>query len=213
VKDALGGDRGGRHRVSRRVLDRDRARVGPRGLARQRTHRAHPHGFRRRAARRCSRCISAGSPMGWRPPGKGVACSRCSAPGPASHVGIDLAGLAVGGRPVHRAVVFGGAGLGRLDRRARAVAAVNVLNAAFMTVGALGVGGAAEIRRHLERAVRSRSVLLNLVVAVVILRTMPTSPMRDLLSVIFRAFFRLEVHRPRKCGTRPAPTPSSRSTT
>src|SRR5579871_3737864 len=35
--------------------------------------------------------------------------------------------------------------------------------------------------------------ILNLVAAIVILRTMPANPVRDLLSVIFRAFFRLEV--------------------
>ena len=42
---------GGRHRLSRHLLDRHRDRLGPCLLARQRAHRPHPHGLRRRAAR------------------------------------------------------------------------------------------------------------------------------------------------------------------
>jgi acyl-[acyl-carrier-protein]-phospholipid O-acyltransferase/long-chain-fatty-acid--[acyl-carrier-protein] ligase len=72
------------------------------------------------------------------------------------------------------------------------VAAVNVLNAAFMTVGGLGVA----VLQNYGVTLSTLFVAIgaaNLLVAVAILRTMPTSPMRDLLSVIFRAFYRLEV--------------------
>jgi len=112
--------------------------------------------------------------------------------GPGIHVAIDLAGLAIGGGlfivPSFAAVqAWAGA-----DRRARVVAAVNVLNAAFMTTAGLSVA----VLQHFGITTSTILIgigLLNLLAAVVILRTMPTSPLRDLLSVIFRAFFRLEV--------------------
>jgi len=112
--------------------------------------------------------------------------------GPGLAVGIDLAGLAVAGGlfivPSFSAVqAWAGS-----DRRARVVAAVNVLNAAFMTVGAIGAAVLQKYGATLSGLFVAIG-LANLVVAVVILRTMPTSPMRDLLSVIFRAFYRLEV--------------------
>lgn len=107
-------------------------------------------------------------------------------------VAIDLAGLAIAGGlfivPSFSAVqAWAGA-----DRRARVVAAVNVLNAAFMAVGGLAVA-------LLQKEGVGPTGLLfgigvaNLAVAVVILRTMPTSPVGDLLSIVFRAFFRIEV--------------------
>ena len=108
------------------------------------------------------------------------------------HVAIDLAGLAIGGGlfivPSFAAVqAWAGA-----DRRARVVAAVNVLNALFMTVAGLSVA-ALQAWGITTSAILIGVGVLNLVAAIAILRTMPTSPLRDLLSVIFRAFFRLEV--------------------
>ncbi|HVY58066.1 MAG TPA: acyl-[ACP]--phospholipid O-acyltransferase [Xanthobacteraceae bacterium] len=108
-------------------------------------------------------------------------------------IAIDLAGLAIAGGlfivPSFSAVqAWAGA-----DRRARVVAAVNVLNAAFMTVGGLAVA-------LLQKSGIGPATLLlavgaaNLLVAVLIARTLPTSPVADLLSIIFRAFFRLEVN-------------------
>jgi len=122
--------------------------------------------------------------------GRGIA--EVFSGGPGVHVAVDLAGLAIGGGlfivPSFAAVqAWAGA-----DRRARVVAAVNVLNALFMTVAALSVAA-------LQAGGVSTSTILiglgvlNLVAAIVILRTMPANPVRDLLSVIFRAFFRLEV--------------------
>ena len=107
-------------------------------------------------------------------------------------IGIDLAGLAVAGGlfivPSFSAVqAWAGS-----DRRARVVAAVNVLNAAFMTVGGLGVAMLQTYGVTLSTLFVAIGAA-NLLVAVAILRTMPTSPMRDLLSVIFRAFYRIEV--------------------
>jgi acyl-[acyl-carrier-protein]-phospholipid O-acyltransferase/long-chain-fatty-acid--[acyl-carrier-protein] ligase len=107
-------------------------------------------------------------------------------------VGIDLAGMAIAGGlfivPAFSAVqAWAGS-----DRRARVVAAVNVLNAAFMAAGTLSVAMLQQYGVTLSMLFIGLGVA-NLAVAVAIVRTMPTSPMRDLLSVIFRAFYRLEI--------------------
>jgi acyl-[acyl-carrier-protein]-phospholipid O-acyltransferase/long-chain-fatty-acid--[acyl-carrier-protein] ligase len=108
------------------------------------------------------------------------------------HIAIDLAGLAIAGGlfivPTFTAVqAWAGA-----DHRARVVAAVNVLNAAFMVVGAIVFA----VLQKLDLDVPLLFVLIgvaNLIVAVIIGRTMPASWMNDFLSIVFRAFFRLEV--------------------
>jgi acyl-[acyl-carrier-protein]-phospholipid O-acyltransferase/long-chain-fatty-acid--[acyl-carrier-protein] ligase len=108
------------------------------------------------------------------------------------HIAVDLAGLAMAGGlfivPVFTAVqVWAGA-----DRRARVVAAVNVLNAAFMVVGAL-------ILALLQKLGLGTPLLFaligaaNLLAAIAIGRTMPASWLNDFLSIVFRAFYRLEV--------------------
>ena len=108
------------------------------------------------------------------------------------HVAMDLAGLAIAGGlfivPVFTAVqVWAGA-----DRRARVVAAVNVLNAAFMVAGAV-------ILAVLQKLGYGTPVLFgligaaNIAVAVAIGMTMPASWLHDFLSIVFRAFYRLEV--------------------
>ncbi|HZN31366.1 MAG TPA: AMP-binding protein, partial [Xanthobacteraceae bacterium] len=105
---------------------------------------------------------------------------------------IDLAGLAIAGGlfivPVFAAVqAWAGA-----DRRARVVAAVNVLNAAFMTASALIVA-------MLQAAGMTTSDLFlllgvcSLLVAVAIGRTMPASALSDALSILYRTLFRIEV--------------------
>jgi acyl-[acyl-carrier-protein]-phospholipid O-acyltransferase / long-chain-fatty-acid--[acyl-carrier-protein] ligase len=107
-------------------------------------------------------------------------------------IAVDLAGLAVAGGlfivPAFTAVqAWAGA-----DHRARVVAAVNVLNAAFMVVGAIALA-------LLQKLGLSNPMLFaligvaNLVVAVVIARTMPASWLNDFLSIVFRVFYRLEV--------------------
>ncbi len=108
------------------------------------------------------------------------------------HAAVDLAGLAIGGGlfivPSFAAVqAWAGA-----DRRARVVAAVNVLNALFMTVAGLSVA-VLQARGVTISAILIGVGVLNVVAAIVIVRTMPTNPVRDLLSVIFRTFFRLEI--------------------
>ncbi len=107
-------------------------------------------------------------------------------------VAIDLAGLAIGGGlfivPTFSAVqAWAGA-----DRRARVIAAVNVLNAAFIVAGTLIVA-------QLQALGLSTPALFmmigaaNLIVLVAIAATLPTNLLRDFLTVMFRVLFRLEV--------------------
>jgi acyl-[acyl-carrier-protein]-phospholipid O-acyltransferase / long-chain-fatty-acid--[acyl-carrier-protein] ligase len=105
---------------------------------------------------------------------------------------LDLAGLAVAGGlfivPTFAAVqAWAGA-----DRRARVVAAVNVLNAAFMAgstlvVALLQKSGVTTSQLFLALGIAS------LLVAVAVGRTMPASALSDALSIIYRALFRIEV--------------------
>lgn len=76
--------------------------------------------------------------------------------------------------------------------RARVVAAVNVLNAAIMTVSALAVA-AAQAAGASFPAVWIVVGVVGLVVSVVTWRTLPSHPMRDALFLFYRIFFRLEV--------------------
>jgi acyl-[acyl-carrier-protein]-phospholipid O-acyltransferase / long-chain-fatty-acid--[acyl-carrier-protein] ligase len=108
------------------------------------------------------------------------------------HIAFDLAGLAIAGGlfivPVFTAIqVWAGP-----DRRARVIAAVNVLNAAFMVVGAVILA----VLQKLGLGVPTLFALIgaaNLLVAVAIGFTMPASWLNDFLSIVFRAFYRLEV--------------------
>jgi acyl-[acyl-carrier-protein]-phospholipid O-acyltransferase/long-chain-fatty-acid--[acyl-carrier-protein] ligase len=78
------------------------------------------------------------------------------------------------------------------ERRARVVAAVNVLNAALMVGGALIVA-------LLQKAGVGVAVLFLGIAGVVLLaalwigKTIPTSAFQDFLSIVLRAFYRLEV--------------------
>jgi acyl-[acyl-carrier-protein]-phospholipid O-acyltransferase / long-chain-fatty-acid--[acyl-carrier-protein] ligase len=78
------------------------------------------------------------------------------------------------------------------ERRARIVAAVNVLNAAFMVGGALVVA-------LLQHAGISVPLLflgiaaVGLLAALWIAKTMPTNAFRDFVSILLRAFYRLDV--------------------
>jgi acyl-[acyl-carrier-protein]-phospholipid O-acyltransferase/long-chain-fatty-acid--[acyl-carrier-protein] ligase len=108
------------------------------------------------------------------------------------HIAIDLAGLAIAGGlfivPVFTAIqVWAGP-----DRRARVIAGVNVFNAAFMVVGAL-------VLALLQKFGLTTPVLFALIGAANILAafaigfTMPATWVNDFLSIVFRAFFGLEV--------------------
>ena len=105
---------------------------------------------------------------------------------------IGLAGLAIAGGlyivPTFAAVQsWAGA-----DRRARVIAAVNVLNAAFMVTGTLIVA----FLQSLGVGTPMLFIIIGLftfAVAIAIGRTMPASSFSDFLSIVFRAFYRVEV--------------------
>ncbi len=107
-------------------------------------------------------------------------------------VGIDLAGLAIAGGifivPAFSAAQAWAPGA----IRARMIAAINIVSAALMVAGALAVS-----------ALQSAGVAMSTVLVVVALAcfataawclaVLPTNPIRDLLSIVFRAFYRTEV--------------------
>ena len=105
---------------------------------------------------------------------------------------IDLVGLAIAGGlfivPAFAAVqAWAG-----VEYRARTIAAVNVLNAAFMTGATVVVA----ILQKFGATVPMLFLLIGvatLVVAVAIGRTMPTSGLRDFIAFLLRSFYRLEV--------------------
>jgi acyl-[acyl-carrier-protein]-phospholipid O-acyltransferase / long-chain-fatty-acid--[acyl-carrier-protein] ligase len=108
------------------------------------------------------------------------------------HTAVDLVGLAIAGGlfvvPAFAAVqAWAGA-----ERRARVVAAVNVLNAAFMVAGAAIVASAQNAGLSVAAVFFALGVAC-LFVAGVIVRTMPTHVVADLVSIIFRTFYRVEV--------------------
>jgi acyl-[acyl-carrier-protein]-phospholipid O-acyltransferase/long-chain-fatty-acid--[acyl-carrier-protein] ligase len=107
-------------------------------------------------------------------------------------IAIDLAGLAIAGGlfivPAFSAVQsWAGA-----DKRARVVAAVNVLNAAFIVVGTLVVAALQSFGVTLPQLFLLIGAA-NLVVLVWITRTMPANGLRDFLTTMLRAMYRMEV--------------------
>ena len=109
------------------------------------------------------------------------------------HTILGLAGLAIAGGlyivPTFAAVqAWAGA-----DQRARVIAGVNVLNAAFMVGGSLAVAVLQRVGVTAPMLFIGTGIM-TLIVAAIIGRTMPANPKMDLLSIIFRAFYRMEVH-------------------
>src|SRR3984957_9523791 len=125
-------------------------------------------------------------------PGHSIDFAHYFGPSRSIPIAIDLAGLAIAGGlfivPTFAALqAWAGP-----DHRARVIAAVNVLNAAFMVVGSVFFG----MLQSFGLSVPLLFVLIgaaNLIVAVFIARTLPTSWMNDLLSIVFRAFYRLAI--------------------
>ncbi|GJD93814.1 acyl-[ACP]--phospholipid O-acyltransferase [Methylobacterium iners] len=107
-------------------------------------------------------------------------------------VAIDLVGLAVAGGlyivPSFAAVQA----WTDKDKRARVIGAVNVLTAAFMVAGTLALAALQGAGWSVAALIALISVL-NLAAGALIVKIMPTSPFRDFLSILFRAFYRLEV--------------------
>ena len=105
---------------------------------------------------------------------------------------IDLIGLAFAGGlyvvPSFASVQAGAAA----DRRARVIAGVNVLSAAFMTVSTLALIGFAAIGFSMS-AVLAITALGNLVAMALVLRAWGRQGMQDLAMLIFRSAYSLEI--------------------
>jgi acyl-[acyl-carrier-protein]-phospholipid O-acyltransferase/long-chain-fatty-acid--[acyl-carrier-protein] ligase len=107
-------------------------------------------------------------------------------------IAIDFAGLAIAGGlfivPSFAAVQsWAGA-----DKRARVVAAVNVLNAAFIVGGTLVVAALQSFGVTLPQLFLLIGAA-NIVALVWIARTMPANGLRDFLTTMLRAMYRMEV--------------------
>ena len=77
-------------------------------------------------------------------------------------------------------------------KRARVIGAVNVLTAAFMVAGTVALAVLQGAGLSMGTLVAGISVL-NLIVGAIVFASLPTNPFRDFLSILFRAFYRLEV--------------------
>jgi acyl-[acyl-carrier-protein]-phospholipid O-acyltransferase/long-chain-fatty-acid--[acyl-carrier-protein] ligase len=108
------------------------------------------------------------------------------------HAAIDLFGIAVSGGlfivPVFTAVQV----WSTPEDRARNIGAVNILSAGFMVGGAVAVAILQAIGLSTP-ALFALLGLCNFVAAWWIFRNLPTSAFRDLLSVILRCFYRLDI--------------------
>lgn len=108
------------------------------------------------------------------------------------HIAIDLAGLAIAGAflvvPTFTAVQA----WAPKKNRARIVAAVNVLNSVFIVVGIAIIAGLQAVGVGIAELLIALGVI-NFIVAVLMLRYLPSNPLRDFISVILRAFHRMEV--------------------
>lgn len=107
-------------------------------------------------------------------------------------VAVDLAGMAIGGAFLAVPTFAAMQSWANEDRRARVIGAANVLSALFIAVGLALVAVLQAVGLSIPVIVLSISAL-NVVIAWVMLKTLPTNAFRDLISIIFRAFMRLEV--------------------
>jgi len=81
----------------------------------------------------------------------------------------------------------------RPEARAQTIAAVNVLSAGFMVAGAL-VAAAAQSRGASDPQVLIAIGTANILFAPLICRKLPINIATDFVSILYRAFFRMEVH-------------------
>ncbi|EJF91092.1 acyl-[ACP]--phospholipid O-acyltransferase [Bartonella tamiae] len=78
------------------------------------------------------------------------------------------------------------------DERARVIAANNILNSAIMAIGAALVAYIQYLGVALDVIVIGLGIA-SLIASAIMLKFMPTNGFRDFVSILFRAFFRLEV--------------------
>uniref|UniRef100_UPI003BAC477E acyl-[ACP]--phospholipid O-acyltransferase n=1 Tax=Stappia sp. TaxID=1870903 RepID=UPI003BAC477E len=105
---------------------------------------------------------------------------------------LDMAGLAIAGAllvvPTFTALQTWAAA----DHRARTIAGANALGAGAMVTSGIALATAQNLGAGVP-AIMTVLAALNAIAAVAMFKTLPTSPFRDLVSIIYRAFFRMEV--------------------
>lgn len=107
-------------------------------------------------------------------------------------VAIDLAGMAIGGAFLAVPTFAAMQTWADETRRARVIGGANVLSALFITSGLALVAILQAIGVSVPMIILGLS-LINLAVAWLMLKFLPTNPFRDFISILFRAFMRLEV--------------------
>ncbi|MDO9416183.1 acyl-[ACP]--phospholipid O-acyltransferase [Pararhizobium sp.] len=107
-------------------------------------------------------------------------------------VAIDLAGMAIGGAFLAVPTFAAMQSWAHEDRRARVIGAANVLSALFIVTGLALVAGLQAAGMPIAMIILVLSIL-NIAIAWLMLVTLPTNPFRDFISILFRAFMRLEV--------------------
>jgi acyl-[acyl-carrier-protein]-phospholipid O-acyltransferase/long-chain-fatty-acid--[acyl-carrier-protein] ligase len=108
------------------------------------------------------------------------------------HVAFDLAGMAISGTFIAVPTFAALQTWAHEDHRARVIGAANVLSALFITVGLGIVAGVQALGLTIPEILIGLGAI-NLIVAWAMLKTLPTNPFRDFISIFFRAFMRLEV--------------------
>lgn len=105
---------------------------------------------------------------------------------------IDMAGLAISGAllvvPTFAALQAWAAP----ESRARTIAGANALGAGLMALGG-AVLAYGQSKGVTPETVMAIIAIMNAVAAVLMFKFLPTDPFRDLVSIIYRAFFRMEV--------------------
>ena len=107
-------------------------------------------------------------------------------------IGFDLAGLAIAGGVLVVPSFAAAQAWAPMEKRARIVGAINVLNAAFMVGGAIAVAALQAAGLGLG-GVFALVALLCFVSAVWMFKNLPTSPLQDFLTILFRAIYRTEI--------------------
>lgn len=105
---------------------------------------------------------------------------------------IDMAGLAMSGALLVVPTFAALQAWAKPENRARVIAGANALGAGFMAIGG-GMLAAAQAYGVSPAEVMAVLAVLNGLAAVLMFKFLPTDPFRDLVSIIYRAFFRLEV--------------------
>ncbi|MBN9670870.1 acyl-[ACP]--phospholipid O-acyltransferase [Labrenzia aggregata] len=107
-------------------------------------------------------------------------------------LGIDMAGLAVSGALLAVPTFTALQAWADPAHRARRIAGSNALGAAIMVLGSLLLAGAQKLGLSLQSIFLTLAIL-NACVAILMFKLLPTNPMRDAISILYRVFFRVEI--------------------